>query len=713
MSYDEEYDIKSLGYDKLLNRGVNNELPLDAGSLGNYNGGITDYTEEVGSPQTFLSGGTTATIRQMAGAVFSGKTVFDNTVTGYRLGIDDDGTAKFYIGNSSSYLNWTGSALNISGSFTASTIDIGGSDATSFHVDIDGNMWLGAATFAASGAKISNTGNATLSSVSITGGSITGAITTSVGSSLDGQYMSAASIASAAVNLSLRGWSQTCAFSSTDADTVSWGAGSLILSDGTTYAIGAGNTGNMAARTYIYFDVAISTTAYQVPTTAATAVGNGKILVGTAVNATGGAIFEVFSGLGGLAINASHVIAGTITTNEIAANTITGANISTLSISGKSCLFDLGTIAAFTMSGTTLSATNLVLTSGAANVANIAVGTGANLAGLNSGNSGTDIAGWAGSTFANRATAPLRYNLQGDFFASSATITGIISGTLKPQVLSYTAGEPLVANQAVFLEDSSTEDVEFANQNVNDSTVNFGNTGSVQKVAQSFSIPGTGTFTLKAVKLAIAKVVTPVDDARCGIQADSGGAPDGSFIASASFDDNAGYAAITLNASLTAGTTYWLVLDRTGATHDTNRYSSIIATTGAVFNPSTATFSSVYYTYNGTTWSAHASNSLSFCFTLTTTQGKVYRASADAATRANNFIGFVSSSVGIGATATVQINNIFTSLTSLSVGSIYYLRNYADTGSLDRGSINTSAGSTSKKVGLATASTDLLISYTI
>lgn len=35
----------------------------------------------------------------------------------------------------------------ISGALSASTIDIGGSDDSSFHVDIDGNMWLGAATY--------------------------------------------------------------------------------------------------------------------------------------------------------------------------------------------------------------------------------------------------------------------------------------------------------------------------------------------------------------------------------------------------------------------------------------------------------------------------------------------------------------------------------------------------------------------------------------
>ncbi len=44
------------------------------------------------------------------------------------------------------------------GTISASTIDIGGSDATSFHVDVDGNMWLGAATYAAAPFKVSKAG---------------------------------------------------------------------------------------------------------------------------------------------------------------------------------------------------------------------------------------------------------------------------------------------------------------------------------------------------------------------------------------------------------------------------------------------------------------------------------------------------------------------------------------------------------------------------
>lgn len=55
------------------------------------------------------------------------------------------------------------------GSLTATAIDIGGSDATSFHVDIDGNLWLGAATYAAAPFKVSNAGALTATGVTITG----------------------------------------------------------------------------------------------------------------------------------------------------------------------------------------------------------------------------------------------------------------------------------------------------------------------------------------------------------------------------------------------------------------------------------------------------------------------------------------------------------------------------------------------------------------
>jgi hypothetical protein len=56
------------------------------------------------------------------------------------------------------------------GAITATTIDIGGADTTSFHVDINGNMWLGAATLAAAPFKVTSAGAVTASNLTITGG---------------------------------------------------------------------------------------------------------------------------------------------------------------------------------------------------------------------------------------------------------------------------------------------------------------------------------------------------------------------------------------------------------------------------------------------------------------------------------------------------------------------------------------------------------------
>lgn len=58
----------------------------------------------------------------------------------------------------------TATGASIGGAITAGTIDIGGADTTSFHVDVDGNMWSGDATFAAAPFKVSNAGALTATS---------------------------------------------------------------------------------------------------------------------------------------------------------------------------------------------------------------------------------------------------------------------------------------------------------------------------------------------------------------------------------------------------------------------------------------------------------------------------------------------------------------------------------------------------------------------
>lgn len=77
--------------------------------------------------------------------------------------IDAEGNAEFNDGT-------------FRGALTASTIDIGGSDASSFHVDIDGNMWLGAATLGAAPFSVTNAGVLTATS-----GTFSGTITATAG----------------------------------------------------------------------------------------------------------------------------------------------------------------------------------------------------------------------------------------------------------------------------------------------------------------------------------------------------------------------------------------------------------------------------------------------------------------------------------------------------------------------------------------------------
>jgi len=61
-----------------------------------------------------------------------------------KIGLKADGSGKLANGN----ISWTAAGVaSFSGAISASTLDIGGSDATSFHVDVDGNVWAGAASY--------------------------------------------------------------------------------------------------------------------------------------------------------------------------------------------------------------------------------------------------------------------------------------------------------------------------------------------------------------------------------------------------------------------------------------------------------------------------------------------------------------------------------------------------------------------------------------
>jgi hypothetical protein len=244
---------------------------------------------------------------------------FRTTKSGFRL--RSDGDVEF-------------NSATIRGQLIAGSIDIPDTTtANSFHVDSAGNAWWGATTLAGAVASVTKAGAGTFSNLTITGGSISSTPISSIPNN-----------SSTDISLLEKTW--TMVFSVTDADTIAWTAGTITLSNGRTFAISAGNTGNMSALTYIYLDPSVSSTVLQTTTTAATAMGANKILVGTAQNNTVTASFIPY-GPGQPLVDGANIGALSIVAGNIAANTITAGKLSVSQLSAIAA--DLGTITAGTI----------------------------------------------------------------------------------------------------------------------------------------------------------------------------------------------------------------------------------------------------------------------------------------------------------------------------------------------------------------------------
>lgn len=361
-------------------------------------------------------------------------------LTGAGVFMGNDGASTpgydFRVGDpSGNYLHWDDSAntLTLTGSISATSGTIGGFTieattitATNLTLDSAGQrislgssndivildaddatyrLWIGNATAASAPFSVTKAGAVTASNITITGGSVpTSVLTGTVGL--------------ANTNIAAQGWVFSGVWSVTDADTVAWGAGTFTTAAGTAYSITSGNTGNMAAKTYIYLDIGVSTTAFQTTTTLANTIGSGKVLVAVAQNGTGEANFIVLNDKA-YNIDAANIVAGSVTTNEIAANTIVGTNISSLSISGKTLTADTGTIGGWTLGANSLT-----------------TGSGSTTVGLDNTSTGADdVRIYAGSS--TKTSAPFRVTEAGAVTCTNITVTG---GSVATSTLNGTVG---------------------------------------------------------------------------------------------------------------------------------------------------------------------------------------------------------------------------------------------------------------------------------
>jgi len=169
-----------------------------------YNYWYTDGTFRVGNSTKYVSWNNSAETLSVTGTINATSGTFNNTITvgthattkinivgtsattttaiyssgtGYGTGTGFwmDASGRFSLGTN---LTWSGGTLSINGggTFTGAlsggTIDIGGSDTTSFHVDSTGKMWSGAALYDDAKFKVSAGGAIDATSGTIAGWTI-------------------------------------------------------------------------------------------------------------------------------------------------------------------------------------------------------------------------------------------------------------------------------------------------------------------------------------------------------------------------------------------------------------------------------------------------------------------------------------------------------------------------------------------------------------
>jgi hypothetical protein len=272
---------------------------------------------------------------------------------------NEGGVYKWRVGDPAGHLiSWDGSTLSVNGAITATAGNIGGwtigtnsISAGSGKATIssaDPSIKLGDATgfFTGAGFFVGESG----STYSLHIGDPSGNYVKYDGST--GALTMNGTVTTNSINPALQSFTTNIIFSSTDNNTVSWAAGTIRLASGVTYSISAGNTGDMAALTYIFLDTSVSTTVLQTTTNYSNAVGDNRLLLAAAQNHAAGASVIPYTGqqpiingtdqIAALSIVAGNIASGAVTAGKISVTTLAAiqANI------GAATISDVLTIAA-------------------------------------------------------------------------------------------------------------------------------------------------------------------------------------------------------------------------------------------------------------------------------------------------------------------------------------------------------------------------------
>ena len=355
-----------------------------------------------------------------------------------------DASGNFFLGGTGGALQWdaTNNILNISGNVSASTIDIGGNDATSFHVDINGNMWAGAATYnqSTNPFSVSNAGALTATSGTFKSATIDAA------STIDG--LSAATLADAIDSSGHFADNAISTATSTILGSFTFGAsGALQIG---TYVNGVSGDLKISPTGILARDSTGATT-FSINGTTGVAVVSG-LVVGTNVGlGTAQTASQVTTIIGNTVttgyVNALGITAGSVSANNITAGTITGSTLQTAASGQRIVIASSPSNLINFYNSSTLYGSLEVTTSGSEGVINLAAVDGGGLfinTGVGaSGYSSVEISAQGGS-FASSGNAS-------NGFATMSATGNAGTSTIEASASGYTTDITVTANTIHFV----------------------------------------------------------------------------------------------------------------------------------------------------------------------------------------------------------------------------------------------------------------------
>lgn len=261
----------------------------------------------------------------------------------------------------------------------------------------------------------------------------------------------------------------------------------------------------------------------------------------------------------------------------------------------------------------------------------------------------------------------------------------------------YTAGENISQGNPVYVSDGEIN----TSVTSTSSASTYSLSATSDWFSQKISIPA-GTWTgITRITLGVghANVGTQSYTWTVSIRANSGGAPTGADLGSTS-----GATVGTTNTLETITVDFASPVAVSGSTdyHIVMRVSSVNGSLPPVVYGNTTGSTGANKSINsGSSWSANNGPLYHTVYLAATVAGRIYKTSAATSGKYQNFIGFAAAAITSGNTGQVDVSGTISYLSGLTTGQQYL----GDTA----GTIQSTAGSNSRKVGIATSATSLVI----